>query len=119
MAVDDGIDHALRSHYERAVRQGVHPADMPVQDWPMTYDGARAVLRQVRADGRRQRQGGKPPRTKQQGGNSFEQPRDRDYPLPPLEPSYSQMLFDDAAAQAGYHPFPRPSRERVARVYQS
>src|SRR5262249_58872178 len=25
-----------------------------------------------------------------------------------LEPSYSQILFNDAAAQMGYHPFPRP-----------
>ena len=45
---------------------------------------------------------------KQEGGNVFEAPRDRDYPLPPLELSYSQMLFGDAATQSGYHPFPRP-----------
>ena len=45
---------------------------------------------------------------KQDGGNYFEQPRDRDYPLPALEPSYSQVLFWDAASEAGYHPFPRP-----------
>ena len=45
----------------------------------------------------------------QQGGNPFEAPRMRDYPLPPLTPILSSEMFSQAATNAGYHPFPRPS----------
>ena len=45
----------------------------------------------------------------QAGGNPFEGPRQRDYPTPPLAPTYSAHLFAEAAAKLCYHPFPRPS----------
>ena len=32
-----GIDHALKSHYEQRYGKAFIPADMPVQDWPVTY----------------------------------------------------------------------------------
>ena len=32
-----GIDHAARSHYEQRYGKAFIPADMPVQDWPMSY----------------------------------------------------------------------------------
>ena len=92
------------------------PADMPVQDWPMSLRGARAVLRPVRAHGGRQRQGGQSRgRRCRRAATASRQPRDREYPLPALEPSYAQILFADAAAQAGYHPFPAAVRQRLAR----
>src|SRR3954447_14647703 len=31
------IDHAARSHYEGRYGKSFIPADMPVQDWPMSY----------------------------------------------------------------------------------
>jgi gluconate 2-dehydrogenase alpha chain len=43
------------------------------------------------------------------GGNPFEAPRVRDYPLPPLTPILASEMFTNAARNAGYHPFPRPS----------
>src|SRR5207342_1135584 len=45
----------------------------------------------------------------QQGGNPFEAPRAREYPLPPLVESYANKLFTKAASDLGYHPFPRPT----------
>jgi gluconate 2-dehydrogenase alpha chain len=45
----------------------------------------------------------------QEGGNPFEDPRARDYPLPPMQMSYAPSLFADAARKLGYHPFPTPS----------
>jgi gluconate 2-dehydrogenase alpha chain len=103
-----GIDHALRSHYEQRYGKAFIPADMPVQDWPMTYAELEPYYdkfeRTVGASGKAGNLRG----VKQQGGNFFEQPRDRDYPLPALEASYSQTIFAEAASQAGYHPFPRP-----------
>src|SRR5258708_10551088 len=42
------------------------------------------------------------------GGNVFEAPRRREYPLPPLQADQSGALFDDAARKLGYHPFAPP-----------
>ena len=50
------------------------------------------------------------------GGNPFEAPRARDYPLPPLTPILSSEVFSEAARNAGYHPFPRPSAN-ASRAY--
>src|SRR5690606_2737850 len=42
-------------------------------------------------------------------GNPFEGNRSRDYPLPPLERSAGSLMFDKAARELGYHPFPGPA----------
>lgn len=44
-----------------------------------------------------------------EGGNIFEDPRERDYPNPPMKTPYGAELFRRAAARLGYHPFPQPS----------
>ena len=103
-----GIDHAARSHYEQHYGKAFIPADMPIQDWPMTYAELEPYYDKFERTCGVSGKAGNVRGVKQTGGNFFEQPRDRDYPLPALEPSYSQMLFREAAAQAGYHPFPRP-----------
>ncbi|TFW01944.1 GMC family oxidoreductase [Oxalobacteraceae bacterium OM1] len=43
------------------------------------------------------------------GGNPFEDARNRDYPTPPMKEPYGSALFRKAAAGLGYHPFPQPS----------
>ncbi|MBE7184501.1 MAG: GMC family oxidoreductase [Methylobacterium mesophilicum] len=45
----------------------------------------------------------------QPGGNPFEDPRSRDYPLPPMQMTYAPTLFAEAARNVGWHPFPTPS----------
>ncbi|MCX8999395.1 GMC family oxidoreductase [Rhizobiaceae bacterium BDR2-2] len=45
----------------------------------------------------------------QEGGNPFEDPRARDYPLPPMEMTYAPTLFAEATRSLGMHPFPAPS----------
>jgi gluconate 2-dehydrogenase alpha chain len=42
------------------------------------------------------------------GGNVFEAPRRREYPLPPLTTDQSGALFDEAARKLGFHPFSPP-----------
>ena len=112
------IDHALRTHYEQRYGKALHPAGHAVQDWPMTYPELEPYYDRFERTAGVSGKAGNLRGQKQPGGNVFEAPRDRDYPLPPLEQSYAQVLFDDAAREAGYHPFPRPSRERLARVHQ-
>ena len=55
-------------------------------------------------------------RESQAGGNPFEAPRGREYPLPPLTPILSSVLFTEAARSNGFHPFPRPSAN-ASRAY--
>jgi gluconate 2-dehydrogenase alpha chain len=43
------------------------------------------------------------------GGNPLEGPRSAEFPLPPLQQTYSQLLFEQAAKEVGYHPFPAPA----------
>jgi gluconate 2-dehydrogenase alpha chain len=43
------------------------------------------------------------------GGNPFEAPRSRDYPVPPLADRRIGIVFRDAVKQLGYHPFPVPA----------
>ena len=45
----------------------------------------------------------------QPGGNPFEGPRSREYPVGPMQESYAGSLFRNAAGELGYHPFPQPS----------
>lgn len=43
------------------------------------------------------------------GGNPFEGPRQREYPLAPLTATNAGVLFTDAARRLGLHPFPAPA----------
>ncbi len=43
------------------------------------------------------------------GGNIFEGPRQYEFPTPPLKPTYTMTVFQKAARELGYHPFPEPA----------
>lgn len=45
------------------------------------------------------------------GGNPFEDPRARDYPLPPLKTTRLTDLFTEATTDLGYHPFMVPAAQ--------
>jgi gluconate 2-dehydrogenase alpha chain len=110
------IDHAIRSHYEHRYGKAYVPGDMQLQDWPISYKELEPYYdRFERTVGASGKAGNIRGRT-QAGGNVFEGPRDRDYPLPPLEPTYAQVLFAEATEKAGYHPFPRPAAN-ASRAY--
>jgi gluconate 2-dehydrogenase alpha chain len=102
-------DFVIRSHVEQRYGKGFIPADMTIQDWGVTYDELEphydAFEYLCGISGKAGNLGGKI----QQGGNPFEGPRRRDYPLPPLKRCYSTMLFDKAAKEVGFHPFPAPA----------
>jgi gluconate 2-dehydrogenase alpha chain len=85
------------------------PADMTIQDWPVSYDELEPYYDKFEylcgISGQAGNVGGKTV----DGGNPFEGPRKRDYPLPPLKRSMGTVLFDKAAREAGYKPFPCPA----------
>jgi gluconate 2-dehydrogenase alpha chain len=102
-------DFVLRSHITQRYGARFLPADMTIQDWGVTYDELEPYYdrfeRLCGISGKAGNLQGK----LQAGGNPFEAPRQQEYPLPPLKRSAATMLFDKAAREAGFHPFPCPA----------
>jgi gluconate 2-dehydrogenase alpha chain len=85
------------------------PHDASIQDWGITYEDLEPYYdrheRMVGVAGRAGNIAG----VTQPGGDPFEGPRTRDFPLPPLKSNAVGDLFRQAAEQLGYHPFPTPA----------
>jgi gluconate 2-dehydrogenase alpha chain len=102
-------DLVLRSHYEERYGKAFIPADMTVQDWGVTYHELEPFYDKFEyvcgTSGKAGNLGG----AIVEGGNPFESPRSREYPLPPLKDNLAAAMFADAARSLGYHPFPSPA----------
>ena len=90
----------------RATERMQSPTTCRIQDWGITYRGARALPRSFRKAVRifrqgRQHQGGNPAA----GGNPFEAPRRGEYPQRPLEITEAGIIFRDAADELGFRLF--------------
>ena len=99
----------VRSMYEERYGKKFIPDDMTIQDWGVSYAELEPYYdrfeRVAAVSGKAGNLGGKIV----DGGNPFEGPRSREYPLPPLTQILSGVMFSEAATKAGYHPFPRPT----------
>jgi gluconate 2-dehydrogenase alpha chain len=102
-------DLALRSHTIERYGEEIIDEDLTIQDWGITYDeleayydhfekvaGIGGIAGNLRGETR-------------PGGNPFEGPRSDEYPNPPMKQAYTGALFEQAARDQGYHPFPVPS----------
>jgi gluconate 2-dehydrogenase alpha chain len=101
-------DFRARTHTVGRYGESAIPADSSLVDWPMSsaelepyYDRAEYELGVSGKAGNLQ---GK----KIDGGNVFEAPRKRDYPLPPLLVEQAGQVFDAGTRKLGYHPFSTP-----------
>jgi len=84
------------------------PENSSLTDWPMSYAELEPYYDRAEYElGVSGRAGNLQGRTIE-GGNVFEAPRRREYPLPPLTPDQSGVIFDEAARKLGWHPFPTP-----------
>ena len=104
-------DHELRirTKYEERYGKNFIPADMPLQDWGVSgaelepyYDRFEYVAGISGKAGNIKGQ-------VQKEGNPFEDPRSREYPLPPLIQNHAAQMFTKTAKELGYHPFVRPT----------
>jgi gluconate 2-dehydrogenase alpha chain len=99
----------LKSHVTE--RYGAHfiPDGMTLQDWGISYDELEPHFDRMEhvcgTSGKAGNIGGH----KQEGGNIFEAPRSREFPLPPLTDPPTGVLFRKAAQACGYHPYPLPA----------
>ena len=102
-------DFVIRTHTEERYGKAFVPEGMNLQDWGVTYDDLEPHYDQFEYLCGVSGQAGNIQGEIQPGGNAFEGPRSRGYPLPPLKRSTSTMLFEKAAKTAGFDPFPCPA----------
>ena len=104
-------DHELRirSKYEERYGKNYIPADMPLQDWGVTGEEIELYYDKFEYVAGVSGKAGNIKGVVQKEGNAFEDPRSRDYPLPPLIQNHGGQLFAAAASELGYHPFIRPT----------
>lgn len=85
------------------------PADSTIQDWGITYDQLEPYYDKFEYVAGVAGKAGNIQGQTQDGGNPFEGPRARDYPVGPMLDAHAPVVFRDAAKKLGYHPFPSPS----------
>ena len=101
-------DHMCRSHIVNRYGASAIPADMTIQDWGMTYDELEPYYDRFDKLCGVSGKAGNLRGQKIAGGNVFEGPRSSEYPNPPMKMTESALLFEKAAKDLGYNPFPQP-----------
>lgn len=102
-------DFEIRTNTIAKYGERLLPEGNTIQDWGVTYNELEPHYEKFEYTCGISGKAGNLKGEKQQGGNPFEGARARDYPTPPMQQGYPQELFTKAAAEKGYHPFPRPS----------
>ncbi len=102
-------DFQHRSHIIERYGKDKIPDYMTIQDWPITYEDLEPYYDAVDYDLGASGQVGNLRGEIIPGGNPFEAPRSRPYPLPPHPVTTTAMMFADAARELGYSPFPQPA----------
>ena len=109
-------EHKMYSGTVARYGRKIIPQDMNLQDWPVDYHELEPYYERFERLCGTSGKAGNLNGRKVDGGNVFEGPRRSEYPNPPLTPSYNMMLFEKAARDLGYHPFPVPA-SNASRAY--
>ncbi|HEY6822771.1 MAG TPA: GMC family oxidoreductase [Burkholderiales bacterium] len=110
------MEFKVRSMYEERYGKKYLPPDMTIQDWGITYDELEPYYDRFEYTAAISGKAGNLGGRIVPGGNPFEAPRAREYPLPPLTPLLASEMFSNATRALGFHPFPRPSAN-ASRAY--
>ncbi|MEZ4869290.1 MAG: GMC family oxidoreductase [Caldilineaceae bacterium] len=109
-------DFQHRTHNIERYGKDKIPPYMTVQDWPVTYEELEPYYDAIEYDIGASGQVGNLRGQIIPGGNPFEAPRSRPYPLPAHPVTIPAQMFAEAARNLGYHPFPQPAGI-VSRAY--
>jgi gluconate 2-dehydrogenase alpha chain len=110
-------DFRARSHTIERYGASAIPQDSSLADWPLSYAELEPYYDRAEYELGVSGKAGNVHGNKLEGGNVFEAPRRRDYPLPPLRDDQSGVIFRGGARELGYHPFPTP-RAILSEDYQ-
>src|SRR3989475_643748 len=109
-------DFRARSHTMERYGAAAIPQDSSLTDWPLTYADLEPHYDRAEYELGVSGKAGNLQGRKIDGGNPFEAPRRREYPLPPLFVDQAGALFEAAARKLGHHPFSTP-RAIVSQPY--
>jgi gluconate 2-dehydrogenase alpha chain len=98
-----------RSETIRRYGAGAIPAGSTLVDWPVDYEELEPYYDRVEFEIGVSGKAGNLNGTLVSGGNPFEGPRRREFPMPPLRRSGWTELMAAAARRLGWHPFPGPA----------
>ena len=98
-------DPVLRTHLETRYGKNAIPAEMPIQDWGVTYAEMEPYHDLFEKLFGISGKAGNLRGNLQSGGNPFEAPRQNEYPQPPLPMTEAGVIFSEAAQKLGYRPF--------------
>jgi gluconate 2-dehydrogenase alpha chain len=95
------------------------PPDMAIQDWGITYDELEPYYDKFEYMAGIAGKAGNLKGQKIPGGNIFEGPRAREYPVKPVGETPIGRLFSKASTELGFHPFPGPTANLPALQYKN
>jgi gluconate 2-dehydrogenase alpha chain len=102
-------DLRLRTHIEHRYGKKFIPADMTIQDYPVSFEELEPHFDHFEKVCGVSGTAGNLRGQIKPGGNPFEGPRSDEFPTPPLPPIHVARLFEKATAELGYKSFPVPS----------
>jgi gluconate 2-dehydrogenase alpha chain len=102
-------DPQMRTRLETRYGKNAISKDMPIQDWGTTYAEMRPYHELFEKLFGLSGKAGNINGTIHAGGNPYEAPRDGEYPQKPLEFTQAGLLYQAAAQNMGYKPFPTPA----------
>lgn len=102
-------DLYLRTNVEKRFGRGFIPADMTIQDFPLTYDELEPHLDMFERVCGTSGKAGVINGVVQIGGNPFEGSRSQEYPLPPNPDYLGSEMFYKGAREMGWHAYPLPT----------
>ncbi len=102
-------DFEYRSHHVQRYGEEKLPVGNRIRDWGITWDEIEPYYDKFEYDIGVSGKAGNIQGQQIEGGNVFEGPRAREYPLPVLAKSIVADKFTAASKELGYHPFPQPS----------
>lgn len=104
------IEFRMRTEVLSQLGENALPDGSSIVDWPLTYQDLEPYYDRTEYVMGVSGKAGNINGRMQDGGNPFEGPRQRDYPLPPLRPSAASPRFERVARDFGLHPFPAPAQ---------
>ncbi|OZI67224.1 GMC family oxidoreductase [Bordetella genomosp. 11] len=99
----------LRTRYEERYGKKFIPEDMTIQDFGVTYEELEPYFTQFEYVCGTSGKAGNLQGKIVPGGNPLEGARSKDYPVPPLPNTLGAQLFEKAAREVGFHPYPAPA----------
>jgi len=110
-------DFRVRSQTLERYGASAIPEDSSLADWPLSYADLEPFYDRAEYELGVSGKAGNLQGRKIDGGNVFEAPRRREYPLPALVADQSGVIFEAGARKLGYHPFSSP-RAILSETYQ-